>query len=179
MKYLPLSLALCLSGALVGCSTSPSKPVTFDQLGQFSSYALNQNIYRVSFQSERTLSHSHAEEIVLLKAAQTTLQQGFRYFKVLDDPSNRSQNPPRRTVVYPTPMYYPYGFYGARSPFWQDPFYNHPQIVSIEPLQVSYSIECYQTLPANSQAFDARLILQSIGPKYGLSPQGQVLIERR
>lgn len=89
---------------------TPSKPLTFDQLGQFSNTPLNAQSYRISFQARPNMSFGTAEEITLVKAAQTTLQNGFRYFKVLNDPSNVNQ-PPRKAVVYPTPMYAPYGYY--------------------------------------------------------------------
>jgi len=41
MKYLSLCLALGTAITLSACSTVPSKPKTFDQLGQFSAYPLN------------------------------------------------------------------------------------------------------------------------------------------
>ena len=51
-----------------------------------------------------------------------------------------------------------------------------PQVVTIDPVQVSYTIECYKDQKkAPNDAFDASLILQSLGQKYGLSPTGQVL----
>jgi hypothetical protein len=60
--------------------------------------------------------------------------------------------------------------------FWNDPFYDMPQVVNIDPVQISYTIECYKDKKSSpNDAFDARLILQSLGPKYGVSPTGQVL----
>lgn len=95
---------------------------------------------------------------------------------MLDDPSNRSQQPPRQAVVYPAPSFYPYGYYRRHPAFWPDPFYDYPQVINVDPIQVSYTIQCYKDQKsAPSDAFDARLILQSLGGKYGLSPGGQVL----
>lgn len=165
--------AVVMSLILSGCASQPTQPLRFDQLGTFNHYPLNATSYRISFEAAANISHARAEEITLLKAAQTTLQQGFRYFKVLDDPSNRNMRP-RQAVVYPTTSYQPYGFY--RYPYYRDPFYDQPRVVNIDPIQVSYTIECYkdQKNPPND-AFDAQLILQSLGSKYGLGPQGQVL----
>ncbi len=58
-----------------------------------------------------------------------------------------------------------------------DPFYDSPRVVNIDPVEVSYSIECYKDQKtASKDAFDASLILQSLGKKYGLSPSGAVLL---
>ena len=169
-----MALTMTALIALSGCAMTPSKPLTFDQLGQFSHTPLNAHTYRISFHARPNISYGTAEEITLVKAAQTTVQNGFRYFKVLDDPSNRNQ-PPRQAVVYSAPMY-PYGYSRHYAGFWSDPFYDMPQVINIDPIQVSYSIECFKDQKkAPSDAFDASLILQSLGQKYGLSPTGQVL----
>ena len=175
MKNSIIGLSMVIAIALSGCATTPSKPLTFDQLGQFSNTPLNAQSYRISFQARPNMSFGTAEEITLVKAAQTTVQNGFRYFKVLDDPSNRNQ-PPRQAVVYSSPMYYPYGYYRRYPGLWPDPFYDMPHVVTIDPVQVSYSIECYKDQKkAPDDAFDAYLILKSLGQKYGLSPSGQIL----
>lgn len=174
MNKLCLSLAMAAVLALAGCATTPKKPRTFDQLGSFASYPLNRSSYRISFKADAHTSYGTAEEITLVKAAQTTVLNGFHFFKVLDDPSNRTQKPPRQAVIYSSPSYYPY--YYRHSAFWPDPFYDVPQVVTLDPVEVSYSIECYKDQKTAPQdAFDAYLILQSLGQKYGVSPSGQVL----
>ncbi len=51
-----------------------------------------------------------------------------------------------------------------------------PQVVTLDPTQVSYTIQCFKDQKsAPEDAFDASLILQSLGAKYGLSPTGQPL----
>lgn len=175
MQKMWLILALSASLSFVGCATTPQQPLSFDQLGQFNQYPLNQNSYRISFQAHPKLSFATAEEITLLEAARTTLAQGFVYFKVMDDPSNRSQKAPRQTVVYDEVYPYP-AFPYRRMGMWHDPiFYNPPRVVNIDPIQVSYSIICYKENQQPQDSFDARLILQSLGQKYGVSPTGQIL----
>ena len=176
MKKLMFAAALSAGAILSGCATAPSKPLTFDQLGQFSATPLNAQTFRISFNASPNMSYGTAEEITLVKAAQATVQKGFQFFKVLDDPSNRSQQPPRQAVVYPSPSPYPYGYYRRYPGFWPDPFYDMPRVVTLDPTQVAYTIECFKNAKAAPQdAFDARLILQSLGPKYGLSPAGEIL----
>lgn len=176
MKSLLMCTALLVVLAFTGCATTQTQPKTFDQLGKFSTYPLNNKTYRVSFDADRQISYGTAEEITLLKAAQTTVKHGFRFFTVIDDPSNARQKTQRQAVIYPTaPAYYPYGYYRRHSAFWSDPFYDMPQVVNIDPIQVSYTIECFKTQQQAKNAFDAQLILQSLGQKYGLSPTGEVL----
>ena len=81
MKNHILSLGLVAFMALSGCAMTPSKPLTFDQLGQFSSTPLNTQSYRISFMPRSNMSFATAQEVTLVKAAQTTVQNGFRYFK--------------------------------------------------------------------------------------------------
>lgn len=178
MKKIYLSLLLVATSALTACTSFPSKPVTFNQLGQFESYPLNAQSFRVSFSTSRSISYGMAEEITLLKAAQTSLRNGYPFFKVIDDPSNRTQQPARQAVVYPPPVYnpYPYGYRNGRMPYYDPFFYNTPQVITIEPVEISYSIECFKDKKtAPSDAFDARMIMQSLGPKYGLSADGEVI----
>lgn len=176
MKKILIACALATGLSLVGCTSTPSKPLTFDQLGRFSNTPLNTSTYRISFQARPNMNYGTAEEITLVKAAQTTVQNGYRFFKVLNDPSNQNP-PPRQAVVYSNPMpYYPYGYYSRHPAFWPDPFYDVPRVVDIDPVQVSYSIQCFKDQKsAPSDAFDATLILKSLGGKYGLSPTGEVL----
>lgn len=175
MKALLICTPLLFSLALAACSTLSSKPQSFNQLGQFSVYPLNSQTFRVSFQTSQAMSYAPAEEITLLKAAQTTVQNGFRYFTVLDDPSNVRHKSPRQAVIYSRPAYYPYRYHRRYAGFWPDPFYDIPHVVNLDPIQISYTIECFQTQQQAPNAFDALLILQSLGAKYGLSPSGEVL----
>lgn len=178
MKKSYLMAILVSAIALSSCATLPSKPISFNQLGQFESYPLNAQSYRISFKTTRNISYGHAEEITLVKAAQTSLKNGYLFFKVLNDPSNRSQNAPRQAVVYSQPMYtpYPYGHRGRYAPMPDPYFYNMPQVVTLDPTEVSYTIECYKDQKsAPKDAFDARLILQNLGQKYGVLPSGDLI----
>lgn len=182
MKNIYLSLLLVATSALTACASLPSKPLTFNQLGQFESYPLNAQSFRVSFSSSRNISFGTAEEITLLKAAQTSLRNGYPFFKVINDPSNRTQQPARQAVVYPAPIYnpYPYGYYNGRGrmgmPYYDPFYYNPPQVVTIDPVEISYTIECFKDKKtAPTDAFDARMIMQTLGQKYGLTADGEVI----
>lgn len=175
-KRIYLGGALAAVLALSGCTTFFT-PHSFNELGQFSAYQLNQSTFRVGLRSSSNMSYGVAQEIALVKAAQTTVQNGFQYFKVLNDPSQQNQ-PPRQAVVYQSaaPMFGPYGFYGPRHGYWGGPWNDFPQVITVEPNEVAYNIECFtagQNYPKD--AFDAVLILKSLGAKYGVAENGTLL----
>ncbi|MBF7681852.1 hypothetical protein I2F27_00680 [Acinetobacter sp. B5B] len=174
--YLGLGFSSLLIITASGCSTF--QPMTFNQLGNFSTYQLNEQTFRVSAKTSPNMSYGTTQEITLVKAAQITLQHGFTSFKILNDPSSTNQ-PPRQAIVYtaPPPVFHPYGFYGPRSAlFWNGPLDDFTQVVNIEPNEVAYSIICYkntQNMP--NDAFNATLILKSLGAKYGVAENGDIL----
>ncbi len=60
MKTWILGLAAAAVIGLSGCASTPTKPRTFDQLGQFSTTPLNQQTYRVSFKALPNMSFGTA-----------------------------------------------------------------------------------------------------------------------
>lgn len=165
---------------LSACAIAPSKPKSFASLGKFEQYQLNKATFRISFKGDPDMAQSTAEEIALLKAAKATIDAGYQYFHVLDEAKPQR---PRRTVVYPD---YPYGAYGpygyggfgrwSRYGYggygWPaDPFYG-ATVYNLDPVEVSYTIVCSTTPSDQRDEFDARIILQSLGPKYHLNPDG-------
>lgn len=179
IKSLQLIAITSLTVLIVGCSSTPMQPKSFAQLGQFQQIPLNANTYRVQFKADQNASYGHAEEIALVKSAQLTLQEGFDFFKVMDDPSNRmNQQGQRQAVVYPSrPMFHhPSGYYSPyyrNNPFyWPDPFFDAPYTVNLDPVEVSYTIQVFKKDKAPADAFEARRILESLGPKYQLNSDG-------
>lgn len=49
MKNYLIGFSLIATLALSGCAMTPSKPLTFDQLGQFSQTPLNTQSFRIGF----------------------------------------------------------------------------------------------------------------------------------
>lgn len=177
-----LTISIVLA-TLVGCASTPKQPRTFNQLGQFQEIPLNENSYRIGFRTHPDASYGYAEEVTLLKSAQVTVQQGFDAFKVIDDPTNRTnQQQQRQTVVYPSrPYYSSFGFHDRfydpfYRPYWHDPFFDTPYVVNVDPVEVAYTIQMFQSNMAPSDAFDARRILEAIGGKYGLRADGSVIL---
>lgn len=178
-KINALLIGSVLSSAILGgCAMTPPKPKTFATLGQYEQYQLNTAIFRITFKGDPDMPQGMAEEIALLKAAKTTVDNGFRYFQVLDS-SKPSQ---RQRVYYPAPMFDgpPFGYYGRYGyrggwPYYgmyNDPFFNEPVVYNVDPVEVSYTISCSKTPSTAHDEFDAKLILASLGPKYYLNADG-------
>lgn len=174
-KCVPASLLLALMFSISGCALSPSKPLSFDQLGQFSAYQLSNQSFRISYKARDGISYAQAQNIALVKAAQTTVLNGDQYFMILNGPTTVNQRP-KTEVVYPNVGWGmapgPWGW----GPGWGDPFYAMPQTINTSSAEIAYNIECYKEGQAPEKAYDARLILKSIGAQYGVTATGQVLI---
>ena len=63
MNKVLIGLTIAAALTITGCATTPSKPRTFDQLGQYTTVPLNDHSYRISFQGNSNMSFGTAEEI--------------------------------------------------------------------------------------------------------------------
>lgn len=195
---LKTSLALILIGLLSACASQPTRFSSPPPLGTAEEYQLNTDVFRVSFQPGPDTTQAQADELALLHAARLTLNRGFRYFVILGQlerprTTRVIQQPVyistghRSDWAYPGRPYFPgYGPFGGFSSFpydgWGETIIVHE---SVEP--VVYTIRCSQNatiagtdgqLATNSTspalapaaaAFDAKMILNSLGPKYGMA----------
>jgi hypothetical protein len=161
---------------LTGCSTMQER--TFASLGHFEQFQLNDALFRVSYVGNGYTRQSDAEEITLLQAARVSLQHGYRYFQITDDPSTSKVIPSGRTIVGfdvygGGPLYANNGFF-YRGPTAYDRFYGSAYDDWSFPtrIQVNYTIACSQTQSTDKRQFDAHIILKTLGPKYNLNPDG-------
>lgn len=166
---------------LTGCSTMQERP--FASLGHFEQFQLNDALFRVSYVGNGYTRQSDAEEITLLQAARVSLQHGYRYFQITDDPSTSKVVPSGRTIVGfdvygGGPLYANNGFF-YRGPTAYDRFYGsgwygmgYDDWSFPTRIQVNYTIACSQTQSTDKRQFDAQIILKTLGPKYNLNPDG-------
>ena len=74
-----LTVLLCLS--LVGCATGyHGKGLT----GGYSNMKLQDNIFKVTFNGNAYLSMEKAKDFALLRSAEITIENGYKYFVVLE-----------------------------------------------------------------------------------------------
>ncbi len=175
-KLLPASLAFALVISMTGCALGPTKPLSFNQLGQFTVYPLSHQTFRISYKALNDISFAQAQDIALVKAAQTAILNGYPYFVIINGPTN-VEDKPQKQVVYPNAWGPNWGWGGGPwGPYGGDPFYGMPQTITTGPAQIAYNIEGFKTeAEAPRRAYNATLILQSIGSQYGVTATGQVL----
>jgi len=171
--------------ALAACATpTPYQPATgqgFYRNG-YSDQQIEPNRFQVSFSGNDLTSRETVERYLLYRAAQLTLERGFDHFILADRDTNV------RSRTYSTPNFggaYAGGFgwgggwgpawryrsraFGWRSwdPFWGDPFFDRSvDIRTVDKYEAMAEIVTGRgPKPANNvRAFDARAVLQSLGP---------------
>jgi len=165
--------ALLSASLLSGCVTTPS---SFANLGHYDQYRLNTDIFRVTFHTDQRRYVDRADEITLLKAAQVTLDNGYRYFEVTDKTPSFNNG-----IAGGTPAFGYYGYAGR--PYrsigyvgYNDPVY-YPTYYSSPEATVSYTIHCTNTAnPTDGHQYDAQTILRELGPRYGLNADGTAVV---
>ncbi len=167
--------------ALAACATpTPYQPATgqgFYRNG-YSDQQIEPNRFQVSFSGNDLTSRETVERYLLYRAAQLTLERGFDHFILADRDTNV------RSRTYSTPNFgggfgwgggwgpawrYRSPAFGWRSwdPFWGDPFFDRSvDIRTVDKYEAMAEIVTGRgPKPANNvRAFDARAVLQSLGP---------------
>lgn len=176
-----LSHVLLVSlSALLLTSCASLQQRSFSSLGQFEDFQLNDQLYRVRYVGNGYTSQSEAEQIALVQAARITIQNGFRYFTVVEDGSVSRVVPQQRAWNagigvyggYGSGYYYPYSHNGG--------WYLHDRFQSayfsnwdfMDRVQVNYTIAVTKTKSNQQTQFDASTILRSLGSRYRLNPDG-------
>lgn len=178
--------------ALASCMTAtPYRPATGS--GQlrtgYSDQQIESNRFRVSFAGNSLTSRETVERYLLYRAAELTVQSGADYF-VLSD-----RDTEKKTRTYTTPGvgggFYggPWGGWGPSwryyrprfgwrswDPFWGDPFFDrNVDIRTVEQYEAIAEIVTGRgPKPAdNVRAFDAREVLNRLGPSIQVPQQGR------
>lgn len=165
LRHSTLIAATCVAAsfAFISCATKYQK-VGFS--GGFSETRLAPDVFRVSFSGNGHTRSERAQDFVLLRAAELTLQNGYRYFKVLDGRDEVTT----QTVTLPGSSYttanataYGNSVYGSATTT-----YTPPQNINIYKPSSGLMIRCFATPPKEGGVFDAQFIANSIRGKYRL-----------
>ncbi len=152
-KLLPAAIACAL--AISGCAT----PYQRDGLrGGYNEVQLDKNIFRVSFQGNGYTAPRKVTDFILLRSAELTLENGFRYFQVvgITDETVRTAMPLPSTATttvagnQATTIVNGGGFLGITFP------------------SATQTIVCFKERP-ETYAFDAKFVARSLGAAYGRS----------
>lgn len=138
---------------LSGCATT-YQPTGFT--GGYSETRLGENIFQVSFRGNGFTSPGRASDFTLLRSAETTLENGFRYFAVVE--SERDS----KIGTYTTPTTSQIIGNTITTTGGQTYFFSKPR--------ASNTILCFERKPAtDGLIFDAEFIVRTIRQKYNLN----------
>jgi hypothetical protein len=173
-----LFVALAGAALLGGCMTAtPYQPIGArgtSASGGFSEVRLAPNRYRVTFAGNSMTSRERVETYLLFRAAELTRERGFDGFTIVDRATDRDVE----TRVYQDPFgrsryrwwrpYWRYrGPFGWRrwDPWFGDPFWaNDIDIRTIQRFEASAEIVMFRGNRADDKSFDAREVLENLGP---------------
>lgn len=141
-KYLIIVSSLIVFQA---CATSyQEKSFT----GGFSHTQLDENIFKITFEGNSSTSQERADDFVLLRGAELTLEHNFKYFAVI----NR----------------YNHNEYEAYTSGYSNNSYNGAYTgTSSNPIK-SKTIICFNEKPKDKIAFNAKFLKMSLNKKYDL-----------
>lgn len=142
---------LLLATSLQACST-PYQKLGFH--GGYSETKLAENIFNVSFQGNKKTGRGKTWDFALLRSAELTLEEGYRYFIVMDSNYYEKLGTHRSpTFIIGTNM-----IVGGDS------------IVTVAPSSTNM-IACFNEKPENVFSYDAQFIYQELTRKYEIEPE--------
>lgn len=140
--------ALMAAVFLFGCQT-PYQEIGAN--GGVSAYRMSDDSFRISVRGNGYTDNATAADYVLLKAAETTVAYGGRYFAVV----NVSDASSSQTVYNPGGVIYGYG-YATYLPATVDNIYKPGGDVIIR---------LFASRPPNIRTIDAEEVIRNIGPR--------------
>jgi hypothetical protein len=167
MKKL-LLLVLCLG--IMGCETA-YRIQSFK--GGYADYQLQDDIYKVEFKANAFTDADKAQDYALLRCSEVTLNNGYRYFIIVDEQSyqkNSSITTPVTSQTYGTASAYggsgyAQGTYSGTTNYYGGQTYNlkKPIIINI--------IRCFKEKPENigTMIFDAEQVSENIRERYNIT----------
>jgi hypothetical protein len=178
-----LAAAAALGGALAGCATptpyQPNIPGTA-QSGGYSEVRIEPNRFRVTFSGNSLTSRQTVESYLLYRSAELTVAQGYDWFEAADRHTDkRTDYYASPDPFYASPYYHTWGYgfrpswryyrggFGWRTwdPWGRDPFWGGMDIQQVNQYQATAEIVLGRgAKPNNPSAFDARAVLNSLGP---------------
>ena len=178
-------LALAVAGCQVG--PTPYQPATAgsraaaDRYG-YADQQIEPDRFRVTFAGNSYTDRETVERYLLYRAAQLTVERGFDHFILADRDTDK------KTRTYVDRPFGGYAGFGAWSPYWRyygsgfgwrgwDPFWGDPffdrtiDVRTVERYEAVAEIVLGKgTKPQNVRAFDARAVIESLGPTVAVPP---------
>jgi len=156
---------MILLGCLVTACATPYQSARLN--GGFSETPLAPDMFRVTFHGNGVTSEERAQDFALLRAAELTLAQGFRYFALRDESSSRTMS------TFTTP-----GFTSTTgsvhvskhsATYSRSTTYTPGETVVISTPRTGLLIKCFVAKPEGIDTLDATFLQQALKHKYQLS----------
>ena len=160
-----LSILALLVGLLSGCVT-PYQPKSFS--GGYSESQLGTNMFNVTFQGNSNTNYELAADFCLLRSAEITLENGFRYFFVVKSKKDFGEF----LATKPTQSYTSWSAYvlGNYAPGSARTTTYDGQIFFVSTPSTENTILCFKEKPEiDDLVFDAEFVTKSIRKKYNMS----------
>jgi hypothetical protein len=152
---------------LAGCATPYQQS---GYLGGYSETQLTPDTFRVFFKGNQYTSEERAKDFTLLRAADITITNGFKYFAVMDSSYKEKID----TVTTGGSSYTSgtdnlYGSNGMyQGSYSSTTTYNPPQTEYISKPRSDLLFKCFADKPDNADIFDAEFLQKSLRQKYKL-----------
>jgi hypothetical protein len=162
-KRFYLAFLLGLVMLVISCTGYQSKGLT----GGYSDTQMAQDVFRVNFAGNAYTSGERAQDFTLLRAAQLTITNGYKYFAVLDEQSySKVSTFTTPGQAYTTGTAFASGSVGTYS---GTTTYTPSTTHVMHKPRSALLIKCFNEKPDNIQVFDASFIEKSIKQKYNLN----------
>lgn len=144
-----------------GCAT-PYQSTGFT--GGFSETQLAPDVFRVYFRGNGHTSSERAQDFVMLRAAELSLQHGFTCFAILDESNSvKTQSLSTPGYAYTTGSAYANGNSATYSGYTA---YTPGQTYTFHKPRTGLMIRCFQTKPDGIFTLDAAFLSQALKLKY-------------
>lgn len=159
------AILACTFLLLAGCAT-PYQPCGF--AGGYSDTQLAPDGFRVFFRGNGYTSRERTQDFAMLRAAELTIEGGFKHFAILDESSSEevstfttpgSSQTTGSAYVYGGSRSY-YGTYSGHTTYYP------PQTYFIFKPHSEFLIKCFPEKPEAIYTFDALFLQNSLKQKY-------------
>ena len=160
-----IPIALIAAVILSGCATGYHQQ---GYTGGYSETQLGENVFQVSFKGNGYTSRERTSDFSLLRAAEIAMQNGYRYFAVVDTEKYSDVGAyTTPTTSYTTGNAYLSGNYAYGNATTTT--YGGQTFIISKP-SAANTILCYKEKPAiNGLVFEAEFVARSIRAKYGMN----------
>ena len=149
MKYFALATVALSLLVLQSCSSGPTPYQSLGSTGGYSNTQLDENVFKVSFRGNGSTRLERAIDFTLLRCAELTLQNGYKYFVVVDK-SNRNPVTDSGTTYTETDYATSKSTYYIRKP------------------RTSNVIVMHKERPETTLGYNARMVYDGIRKKYAV-----------